>query len=130
MPEYLSPGVYVEETQACNKPIEGVSTSTTGIVGVTERGPVNVPQLVTSIGEYNRMFGGTLPIDEFSDPTGRAHGFLPHAVEGFFTNGGKRAYVTRVVPPEVANATRDMYFHDPAVPNQGATVLLRAAQQG
>ena len=23
MPEYLSPGVYVEETQAGNKPIEG-----------------------------------------------------------------------------------------------------------
>ncbi|MFO1322796.1 MAG: phage tail sheath subtilisin-like domain-containing protein [Burkholderiales bacterium] len=130
MPEYLSPGVYVEETQAGNKPIEGVSTSTAGLVGVTERGPVNVPQLVTSIGEYRRTFGGTLPIDEFTDPTGRAHCFLPHAVEGFFTNGGKRAYVTRVVPDEVDNATRDMFFADPAVATPGSTVLLSAAQQG
>ena len=48
MPEYLAPGVYVEEIQTGNKPIEGVSTSTSGLVGVTERGPVNVPQLVTS----------------------------------------------------------------------------------
>lgn len=43
MPEYLAPGVYVEEIQTGNKPIEGVSTSTTGLVGITERGPVNVP---------------------------------------------------------------------------------------
>jgi hypothetical protein len=47
----FAPGVYVEEIQTGNKPIEGVSTSTTGAVGVTERGPINVPQLVTSYGE-------------------------------------------------------------------------------
>ena len=28
MPEYLSPGVYVEEVDTGNKPIEGVATST------------------------------------------------------------------------------------------------------
>ena len=39
MPEYLSPGVYVEEIDAGPKPIEGVSTSTAGVVGVTDRGP-------------------------------------------------------------------------------------------
>ena len=38
MPEYLAPGVYVEEVDTGSKPIEGVSTSTTGLVGVTERG--------------------------------------------------------------------------------------------
>ncbi len=40
MPEYLSPGVYVEEIDAGPRPIAGVSTSTTGMVGVTARGPV------------------------------------------------------------------------------------------
>ena len=34
MPEYLSPGVYVEEIDTGSKPIEGVSTSTCGVVGV------------------------------------------------------------------------------------------------
>ena len=63
------------------------------------------------------MFGGTLPQDEFSD-AGRAHCFLPHAVEGFFINGGKRAYVTRVLPDAAGIATRDMYFADPAVPTR------------
>lgn len=82
MPEYLAPGVYVEETNTGNKPIEGVSTSTAGLVGVTERGPVNVPMLVTSYGDFGRVFGGKLEIDDFTDATGRPHCYLPHAVEG------------------------------------------------
>ena len=129
MPEYLAPGVYVEEIPTGNKPIEGVSTSTTGLVGATERGPVNVPQLVTSFGEYQRMFGGRLPIDEFIDGSGHEHCYLPHAVEGFFLNGGKRAYVTRVLPDIATYASRDLFFADPAVATPGDTVLLRPAQQ-
>ncbi len=35
MGEYLSPGVYIEEIEMGAKPIEGVSTSTAGFVGVT-----------------------------------------------------------------------------------------------
>ncbi len=38
MPEYLSPGVYVEEIEIGAKPIEGVSTSTVGFVGKAEKG--------------------------------------------------------------------------------------------
>ena len=44
MAEYLSPGVYIEEVETGPKPIEGVSTSTTGFVGVTVRGPTEVRQ--------------------------------------------------------------------------------------
>src|SRR5947208_4912839 len=96
MPEYLAPGVYVEEIDTGNKPIEGVSTSTAGAVGVTERGPVNVPILVTSYGEYVRWFGERLtPLDYANG--GDLHCFLPHGVEGFFTNGGKRLFVVRVL---------------------------------
>ena len=47
MPEYLAPGVYVEEIQTGPRPIEGVSTSTAGFVGETERGP-SQPRQVTS----------------------------------------------------------------------------------
>ena len=129
MPEYLAPGVYVEEISMGSKPIEGVSTSTAGLVGVAERGPVNVPQLVTSYGEFQRLFGGRLPIDEFSD-LGRAHCYLPLAVEGFFLNGGKRAWVTRVLPVDIAaRAERNLFFADPSNPSPGQTVLLRPAQQ-
>jgi len=34
MPEYLSPGVYVEEVPSAVKPIAGVSTSTAGFIGI------------------------------------------------------------------------------------------------
>ena len=89
MPEYLAPAVYVEEIDSGNKPIEGVSTSTAGMIGVTERGPANVPILVTSYGEYVRWFGERLNRADFGD-----HCYLPHAVDGFFTNGGFQMLVS------------------------------------
>src|SRR5262245_59257195 len=105
MPEYLSPGVYVEEVDAGPKPIEGVSTSTCGAIGVTERGPSDgKPELVTSFAEFVREFGGTL---KEPDPAlvnkwaldakegGRWWQFAL-AVKGFFDNGGQRVYVKRV----------------------------------
>jgi phage tail sheath protein FI len=90
MPEYLSPGVYVEEFEMGSKPIEGVSTSTAGMVGVTQRGPLNEPTLVTSFAEFTRVFGGHL------DSGYGKYRYLPHAVEGFFQNGGQRVYITRI----------------------------------
>src|SRR4051794_30434359 len=96
MPEYLAPGVYVEEVDTGNRPIEGVSTSTAGMIGVTERGPAHVPILITSYGEYVRWFGERLTIADFSNANG-THCYLPQAVEGFFTNGGRRVFIVRVL---------------------------------
>jgi len=85
MPEYLAPGVYVEEIERGPKPIEGVATSTAAFLGETERGPTK-PRLVTSYGEYLRLFG---------DVFGAGH-YLPYAVKAFFDNGGRRVYIARV----------------------------------
>ncbi len=124
MPEYLAPDVYVEEVDTGSKPIEGVSTSVAGIVGVTERGPLNVPILVTSYGEFTYWFGGVLPEEDFA-----AHRFLPHAAEGFFTNGGKQLYVTRVLDTQLmASATADLFDRTAPAPFAN-TVLLRAASE-
>jgi phage tail sheath protein FI len=123
MPEYLAPGVYVEEVDTGAKPIEGVSTSTAGMVGVAERGPVDVPVLVTSVGEYTRWFGGLL-----SEPDYGVHRFLPHAVEGFFTNGGKRVFVTRVVDTAATRAASPLF--DRGGPASIASALVRAAGEG
>jgi uncharacterized protein len=98
MPEYLHPGVYVEE-QPAPQTIVGVSTSTLGLVGVTEKGPsVGLPQLVTSFTAFIRRYGAHLGED-----WGQAR-YLAHAVEGFFVNGGQRAYIARVVGPGGAEA--------------------------
>ena len=86
MPEYLTPGVYVEEFEIGAKPIEGVSTSTAGFLGETERGPTT-PQLITSWLQYQRVFGGFFGADQY----------LPYAVQGFFDNGGQRCFIGRVV---------------------------------
>src|SRR5215469_3242906 len=90
MPEYLYPGVYVEEVDTGNKPIEGVSTSTAGFLGIAERGPIT-PTLLTSFGDYQRSFGSYV-----KDPDGTDH-YLAYAIEGFFQNGGRRCFVQRVV---------------------------------
>jgi hypothetical protein len=124
MPEYLAPAVYVEEIDTGNKPIEGVSTSTAGMVGVTERGPVNVPILITSYGEYVRWFGARLNRAEFDD-----HCYLPHAVEGFFTNGGKRVYLVRVLDTSKAQMASTFLF-DRGTAVSVATRLLHASPSG
>jgi phage tail sheath protein FI len=85
MPEYLAPGIYVEEVSSGVKSIEGVSTSTVGFLGLTERGPIGV-RCITGFTDYQRIYGG------FSGTK-----FLPDAVKGFFDNGGRRAFVSRRV---------------------------------
>jgi phage tail sheath protein FI len=128
MAEYLAPGVYVEETVSGSAPIEGLSTSTTGMIGVTERGPSNYPILITSYAEYTRWFGGTLNIVDFSNANG-AHCYLPHAVQGYFSNGGQLLYVTRII--DTANAQyATTYLFDRGAPNTESTLLFRAAAEG
>lgn len=127
MPEYLSPGVYVEEIDTGNKPIEGVSTSTAGMLGVTERGPVDVPILITSYGEYRRWFGERLSLEEFSNAVG-PHCYLPHAVEGFFQNEGQRVYVTRVLDEDGAVHASDQLFDRGNIASP-STLLLRSASE-
>jgi phage tail sheath protein FI len=124
MPEYLSPGVYVEEIDTGAKPIEGVSTSTAGMVGVTERGPANVPILLTNTGDYARWFGALLDAEVFG-----ANTYLPNAVDGFFTNGGRRLYVTRVQSPAANPAEVDLHDRGEGL-NAVPSVLLRAAPIG
>ncbi len=102
MPQYLSPGVYVEEVPSAARPIAGVGTSTAGFVGVVaddvtmpanpESGttllmvaPAEEPQLVTSWTEFKHQFGDF----QVGNKT------LAHAVYGFFNNGGSRCWVTR-----------------------------------
>ena len=57
MPDYLSPGFHVEEIGIGAKPIEGVSTSTAGFVGMAEKGDLGKPTLVTSWGQLVDKFG-------------------------------------------------------------------------
>jgi uncharacterized protein len=97
MPEYLHPGVYIEEIERGPRPIEGVPTSTAAFLGETERGLLQ-PMLVTSYKDYQRWFGGV-----FADGC-----YMPHAVAGFFENGGKRLYVSRIAAAGGVPASKDI----------------------
>jgi phage tail sheath protein FI len=97
MPEYLYPGVYVEEIDTGNQPIEGVSTSIAGFLGIAERGPLQ-PTLVTSYTDFVRTFGGYVQI-------GGADYYLAYGVEGFFLNGGQEAFIARVATTTAKSAT-------------------------
>lgn len=100
MPEYLSPGVYVEEFDSGLKPMEGVSTSTAGFVGMAERGPIiGAPEFIGSFADYQRKFGGYLSANAYE-----GNRFLPYAVEHFFLNGGSRCFVMRVAPEDALAA--------------------------
>lgn len=113
MPEYLAPGVYVEETSFRAKSIEGVSTTTTGFVGPTKFGPTNLPpEVVTSLGEFERVYGGRDQLrfkgvsaaDRFADwpDLPLMNNYIWHGARAFFEEGGKRLYVSRVFRPATA----------------------------
>jgi len=85
MPQYLSPGVYVEEVESGSKPIEGVGTAVAAFVGLAETGPVNHPTLITNWTQFTTVFGGFLE-----------GSYLAHSVYGYFQNGGGACYVVRI----------------------------------
>lgn len=90
MPEYLAPGVFIEEVSYRSKSIEGVSTTTTGFAGPTRFGPVaGVPPLITSLAEYEATYGDS------ADVAGETN-YMWLAARAFFENGGRRLYVARV----------------------------------
>jgi hypothetical protein len=129
MPEYLAPGVFIEETSYRAKSIEGVSTTTTGFVGASRYGPIDLdPEIITSVVEFEQIFGGRLPLD-WEGVLVDNH--LWNAVRAFFEEGGKRLYVARAFTPTGSNATdfiRDCArVVDPLPP---ANISLRARFPG
>lgn len=127
MPEYLAPGVYVEETSYRPKTIEGVSTSTAGFVGPTRFGPVDgEPELLTSFGDFERIYGGLDPLafDGVERPN-----YLAHGVRAFYEEGGSRCYVVRVASGGTfATASSDPAAESP--PSGAAPVTLTARFPG
>ena len=104
MPEYLAPGVFVEEVSYRAKSIEGVSTTTTGFVGATRFGPTDLePDIITSLVEFERVYGGRGKLVWGGTETDN---YMWNALRAFFEEGGKRAYVSRAYKPDGANTGR------------------------
>ncbi|MBN1191133.1 MAG: phage tail sheath family protein [Dehalococcoidales bacterium] len=84
-PEYLSPGVYMEEVDRGSKPIEGAGTACAAFVGFAQKGPIGQPTFIPNWTEFVTNFGGFIK-----------GGYLAPAVYGYFQNGGGRCYVSRL----------------------------------
>jgi phage tail sheath protein FI len=110
MPEYLAPGVFIEEVSFRSKSIEGVGTTTTGFIGPTRYGPIDLePDVITSLGEFERVYGDREQL-AFGNADGtkqKMHNYMWHAVRAFFEEGGKRLYVSRTFRP-VTNENGDV----------------------
>lgn len=80
------PGVYVEEVPSGVHTITGVATSIAAFVGWAPKGPTDHAELILSMSDFDRKFGG-LNVDSV----------MSYAVYQFFSNGGKQAYIVRLV---------------------------------
>jgi hypothetical protein len=137
MPEYLAPGVYIEEVSFRAKSIEGVPTSTTGYAGMTRSGPVRYPagpmtsepRLVTSFTEFERVYGGLEPLRAPTEADERLS-YVAHAARVFFMNGGTRLYISRVFAPRTVGGNPDWGVANRAIAVSGTTATLRARWPG
>ncbi len=101
MPTYLTPGVYVEEVDRGSKPLAAVGTAVAAFVGFTAKAPSDDPadpeglrpRLVTNWSQFEKLYGGFTP-----------GAMLPHAVYGYFNNGGGNAYIVRIAHRELPKA--------------------------
>jgi uncharacterized protein len=128
MPEYLSPGVYMEEVDRGPKPIEGVGTAMAAFVGFTEKAELlrevdgakqtedllRKPHLVTNWSQYVEAYGGFV-----------GGAYLPHAVYGYFNNGGTRCYVVSI--KRLGDVKAETKLLENGKPG---TLLARARQPG
>src|SRR5262245_47810436 len=86
MPATLTyPGLYVEEVPSGVHPIVGAATADTAFVDYFPRGPVSTPTRVTSLADFERIFGG---LDKASEAS--------YAVVQYYRNGGQNAWIVRI----------------------------------
>jgi phage tail sheath protein FI len=134
VPEYLAPGVYVEETSFRAPSIEGVGTSTAAFVGPTLTGPVlpagaspptgsnppttllPTPQILTSYCDFTNIYGGSDSLAIAANPSDAKNtNLLALSVKAFFENGGSLLYVQRVFTAK-SNSTSLATWTPPAAP--------------
>src|SRR4051812_6322367 len=126
MPTYLTPGVYVEEIPAAQKPLEGVSTSVAAFIGLAPGGPVNTPMRIANWSQFARIFGD--PANPDAGPFMQG-AYLAHSVYGFFQNGGNLCLVIRVGADD-NGATSPAVAALPAAGDTSVETLRAIAKEG
>src|SRR3954463_5956037 len=82
----LNVGINVVEVDGRASPtIQAAPTSVAAFLGLTERGVPNQPVRIAGADRFRERFGGYL-----------TSSYLSFSVDGFFSNGGRDAYICRI----------------------------------
>lgn len=111
MPVSLTyPGVYIEEIPSGVRTITGVATSIAAFIDCFKKGPTDKAVQVLNFGDFEREFGGLCKRSEAS-----------YAIQQFFLNGGKEAWVSRVTHSDAIKAKVEI---DKDIANMGNKPVL------
>lgn len=116
------PGVYLDnDLQQRHAALALHPTGIPGFLGLTQRGPLNVPVRITNIEAFERIFG-RLSLGTYLEPS----------LRGFFENGGRECYVLRVAHqrengPGVAARAATADVRDP---KSRRRYVVRASSEG
>ena len=133
-----TPGVYIEEKSAFSSSVVPVSTAVPAFIGYTSRAArgnkplTNVPTRITSLAEYEEIFGGA-PKTKFSIEPNENTGYkltvdqgsrylLHSALRHFYSNGGGDCYIVSI--GNYGNGIKAIDFNDPAS-GKGLVTLLK-----
>lgn len=87
MANFNAPGVYVQDVASGSQAVSQASSSVGVMIGVTRSGVLGVAQKIRSWTEFITKYANGL------DTPFLENSYLPYAVYGFFTNGGKELYI-------------------------------------
>ena len=95
----VSPGVLQRENDrsfVASTPVEVGAA----LVGPTVTGPVEIPTIITSFGDYREKFGTT-----FLSGSNQYEFLTSISAQKYFAEGGRSLLVTRVTPGDFTSAT-------------------------
>ncbi len=95
MSTYHAPGLYFERRDITPRAIGLPRSDITGFAGIAMRGPLYEPVKVESWKQFVSSFGDFIP-----------QGYLAYSVYGFFANGGRTCWISRVADRLSANIAR------------------------
>ncbi|GAF48252.1 phage tail sheath subtilisin-like domain-containing protein [Rhodococcus wratislaviensis] len=112
-----APGVYYQTVDAGSPPVTPLRTDIAALIGIADRGPVDVPVPIESWQQFVSWFGGCTAV-----------GYLGYAVRGFLENGGRRCWAVRVASndPLLGAAASSATLSGPT----GEVWLVRASTAG
>lgn len=112
---YRRPGVYLEERLQQQPTQSGSATAVGVFAGVTPKGPPLEATAVASWSDFVAKFGG---FDQVNVTDGGNDSvlvsYLPYAVFNYYQNGGRLAYIVRVIPTTAQGAVATVQTDDGA----------------